>query len=101
MRTEHPIDRSQTAPACLQSSSEERQCTGEISSSERNGAAAKLRRTHTTTDVPLDALEKLHARLSEEADTMQTQDLAQATRLTYDVLGILNGRMSEKLRKRK
>ncbi|KAL5510988.1 hypothetical protein ACEPAG_3707 [Sanghuangporus baumii] len=97
---EHPIDRSQTAPASLQSPDRQRtENSGRVY--EQTVSRAKLRRTHTTTDVPLDALEKLHARLSEEANYMKTQDLAEATRLTYDVLGILNGKISEKLENRK
>ncbi|OCB87946.1 hypothetical protein A7U60_g4903 [Sanghuangporus baumii] len=97
---EHPIDRSQTAPASLQSLERQRVERGE-QEYDQTVSRAKLRRTHTTTDVPLDALEKLHARLSEEANYMMTQDLAEATRLTYDVLGILNGKISKKLENRK
>ncbi|KAL5478674.1 hypothetical protein ACEPAI_1951 [Sanghuangporus weigelae] len=97
---EHPIDRSQTAPASLQSPERQRvENGGQVYA--QTVSRAKLRRTHTTTDVPLDALEKLHARFSEEANYMETQDLAEATRLTYDVLGILNGKISEKLENRK
>ena len=96
---ESRYDRSQTAPAALQSPEHHREGDNDIE--DGSIGRAKLRRTHTTTDVPLDALERLHTRLSEEANYMETQDLAQATRLTYNVLGILNGKMSEKLEHRK
>lgn len=92
--------RSQTVPASFQTS-EGKQTENQGSLGDQNRSPAKLRRLHTTTEVPLDALEKLHAKLTTEANFMETQDLAQATKLTHDMLGILNGRMSDKLGNRK
>ncbi|EJD04701.1 uncharacterized protein FOMMEDRAFT_132643 [Fomitiporia mediterranea MF3/22] len=100
-KQECDTNRSRTAPASLQASSEGRQGTTDDSISGHHLNNPKLRRTHTTTEVPLDALEKLHAHLSTDADEMKTQDLAHATKLTYNVLGILNEKMSEKLESRK
>lgn len=101
MHAEHRVNRSQTAPASLPPSNESKQSGGDGPLSEEGPSPAKLRRTHTTTDVPLDTLEKLHTKFLAEADCIETQDLPQATKFAYDLLGMLNGRMSEKLENRK
>lgn len=100
VHAEHRVNRSQTAPASLPPSNESKQ-GGDGPPNEESASPARLRRTHTTTDVPLDTLEKLHAKFLTETDCIETQDLPQAAKFAYDLLGMLNGRMSEKLENRK
>ncbi|KAH8115144.1 hypothetical protein DFH11DRAFT_1726577 [Phellopilus nigrolimitatus] len=90
------VERSQTAPAAMASSSLGNERSGPEDPSNGQKPVA-LRRTHTTTAVPLDALEHLRATMLDDAERMQTQDLAQAAQVILEINGIVTKEMTRKL----